>query len=400
MSKDELPILTQEALLGEQGMDAVKALSPKLGFHFRDVTKGDFGIDAFVELFEPAADSGHYHMTGRLIALQIKCGKTIARSSGDVWRIYCSTANVNYWWRHSLPVILVYCDPATNSCYWVRIDDRSTRHARTDWVVIIPKTNKLEDAKDALTAIASGGSAVVPRTFPQMFVLPFDEENGLQVTDDEELGVMSAEIVAASSGTSKPEITVDLTSQLLVSAQLDELDAKQTLSINERRQRLMLDEIDSRYQRKKADIVSAIRIMLTHPCIGKAYFGLPGNSVQGQALRRLVNSYTINALRGRSGLSIDVFPSIAKTEPIIRIELDEHERQALNQKAGITDLDVQLVAWWGFTAVDLTRDVFVAKLLPMVAKTFLSLSQHRDQSVDEVIEDIGVPIECWVIGRS
>jgi hypothetical protein len=81
---NNLPILTRASLLGEQGMDIVKALAPRLGFYFRDVTKGDFGIDALFELFEATAEPDKHLMTGRMIAVQIKCGETrlLAISSG------------------------------------------------------------------------------------------------------------------------------------------------------------------------------------------------------------------------------------------------------------------------------------------------------------------------------
>jgi hypothetical protein len=287
---DNLPILTRASLLGEQGMDIVKALAPRLGFYFRDVTKGDFGIDALVELFESSAEPDKHLMTGRMIALQIKCGEKIARTSGDTWRVYCSDANVNYWRRHSLPVILVYCDPKTNECYWTQIDERSTRRSRANWVVTIPKASKLEDAKEALVAIASAAPATTARAFPCMFTLPFDEQRGLQISDDDELGILCAEIVAAASRGHHPEIAIEITTQPWVSAKLDELDAKPTLSIAERKERVTLDEIDRRYERKKADIADAVLLMLTHPGVGQAYFGGQGDATQGQALRRLVDS--------------------------------------------------------------------------------------------------------------
>lgn len=395
-----LPVLTGASLLGEQGMDAVKALAPRLGFLFRDMTKGDFGIDALVELFEPTAEPNKHLMTGRMIAVQIKCGEKIARLSDSTWRIYCSDANVNYWRRHSLPVILVYCDPTTNACYWTQIGENSLRRVGANWAVNIPQANKLEDAKQELTAIASAEPRVTPRTFPRTFTLPFDEQAGLQISDDEELGLLCAEIVAAASGEYRPEIAVEITDQPWVSAKLDEFETKPLLSIEERRQRVMINEIDRRYECKKKQICEAIRLMLTHSWLGRPYFGGQGDMIQGRALRRLVDSFTIGSSREPSALMIDVFPSLARQEPVIRISLEEREKDAFLEEADITDLEVQLVSHWGFTALDLPHEIFISKLLPQLARTLVLLADHSGTSIDELIEDIGVPIQAWVIGRS
>jgi hypothetical protein len=97
---------------------------------------------------------------------------------------------------------------------------------------------------------------------------------------------------------------------------------------------------------------------------------------------------------------IDVFPSPARQEPVIRVYLNEPEKRALVDKAKITDLEVQLVSYWGFMALDLPREVFVANLLPQLTGTLVLLARRREISIDELIDNIGVPIEAWVIGRS
>ena len=144
------------------------------------------------------------------------------------------------------------------------------------------KASKLEDAKAALVALAAAEPATTARAFPRMFTLPFDEQKGLQISDDEELGILCAEIVAAASRGHHPEIAIEITTQPWVSAKLDKLDAKQTLSIAERKERVTLDEIDRRYERKKVDIANAVLLTLAHPRVGQAYFGGQGDATQGR----------------------------------------------------------------------------------------------------------------------
>lgn len=69
---EPLPIASAEDGLGDQGMRIVdRIVSEDLGWVFRDQTRKDYGIDALIEL----AHSDR-RVTGRMIAAQIKCGKS------------------------------------------------------------------------------------------------------------------------------------------------------------------------------------------------------------------------------------------------------------------------------------------------------------------------------------
>ena len=121
-----LPIASNEDQLGDQGVRTVdRIVSEDLGWVFRDQTRKDYGIDALIEL----AHSDR-RVTGRMVAAQIKCGKSWfaePTSDGSGWTYRGELRHLNYWLGHSLPVILVLCDPDTGDCYFTHVAERLSR---------------------------------------------------------------------------------------------------------------------------------------------------------------------------------------------------------------------------------------------------------------------------------
>lgn len=398
--KHDMPVVTDTALLGEQGMVAVQKLAPQLGFLFRDTTKSDYGIDAFVELIEATSDPTVSYATGRLLAVQVKCGETVAREHSDSYRLYCTPANVNYWKRHSLPVVVIYCDPQTGACFWVQVADHHLRFARVNWVLTIPKANKLEDAKAALTRLCELKSPAIITRLPDEFLFTFDEGLGVLNYSDEELGLMCGEIVGCARRGGNPTITIEVTTQALVTAKLDDLDTKPTLTLEERKDRIGYDEIERRHEQKKADIASCVLMLLTNQQVAEPYFGGQDHESQGRALRRLFSRYTNNQPARVGVLSVDIFPSQSCTEPCIKVLLDQGEVDELQKHPEISDLNTQMVSWWGFIAADLPHKVLVEKFLPELVYVLQIYAKRSHKTAAEFLQEIAVPLQAWPIGRS
>ena len=395
-----MPVVKHTALLGEKGMVAVQRLAPRLGFLFRDTTKSDYGIDAFFELTEATNDPTVSYATGRLLAVQVKCGETVAREHPDSYRLYCTPANVNYWKRHSLPVVVIYCDSRTEECFWVQVTEQHLRFSRVNWVLTIPKNNRLENAKAALTVLSKLKPSTMITRLPNEFLFTFDEQQGVQNYSDEDLGLMCGEIVGCARRGGNPTISVEVTTQLFVAAKLDELDAKSTLTSEERKNRLLYGEIEHRYDQKRADIAVCALMLLTNPQVAEPYFGGHDYESQGRALRRLFSRYTINRQEEKFTLSVDVFPSQSHPEPCIRLLLDQGEVDELQEHPEILDSKIQLVAWWGFTAIDLPRRIWVEKFLPELVYVLQIYAKRANKTAAEFLEGLNVPLEAWLIGRS
>lgn len=112
--------------------------------------ENDYGIDAFVE------EVINNKVTGRMIGLQIKTGKSyVKRNSNDEIVYSGDLKHLNYWTNHSLPIILVLCDPDTGICYWKLIIEEDIKKTQKGWTLKIETSSQLSlDSINDLKEIA------------------------------------------------------------------------------------------------------------------------------------------------------------------------------------------------------------------------------------------------------
>ena len=120
---------SQSNIAGQAGVHAIgKIFSEEFGWIFRDQPVGDFGIDAHVEVCKSGRP------TGRLIALQIKYGESYLKHKTKDGFLYRGVdSHLEYWTKHSLPVILVLCDPVQNISYWESISHEKIQRTSKGW---------------------------------------------------------------------------------------------------------------------------------------------------------------------------------------------------------------------------------------------------------------------------
>ncbi|HDX9635625.1 TPA: DUF4365 domain-containing protein [Bacillus cereus] len=93
--------------------------------------------------------------TGRLIAVQIKCGLSFFNEQNDEGFIYRGELKHYYYWiNHSLPVLLIICHPATKESYWVHVTKANSKLLSKSWKITIPFNQRLEsESKSELKRI-------------------------------------------------------------------------------------------------------------------------------------------------------------------------------------------------------------------------------------------------------
>jgi hypothetical protein len=126
------------------------AIGDKLGWIFREQTRTDLGIDAQTEVVQDGTG------TGRLLALQIKCGPSWFDEEVDGGWIYRGEQkHLAYWTRHSLPVLVCLCDPETDSVYWVQITESNATRTEMGWKAVVPRAQLLDEgAVETLIRVA------------------------------------------------------------------------------------------------------------------------------------------------------------------------------------------------------------------------------------------------------
>lgn len=118
------------------GVALVQAVTvTNLKWLFREQSVSDFGIDAHVEVV------ANGRATGRLLALQIRSGESYFRGAtpqGFVFRD--STAHLEYWLNHSLPVLIVICRATSQEAYWQVISHHTVERTEGGWKTLVPHT--------------------------------------------------------------------------------------------------------------------------------------------------------------------------------------------------------------------------------------------------------------------
>ena len=137
---------------GDMGVGLVRYLCGRMGHIFRELPTQDHGIDAVIEI---ADESGGH--TGRLIAVQIKCGESFwgATEDSPMW-LDMDHRQSKYWEHHILPVIAVICHPYDRRCVWKVITGSDRVEAGEKLKVAIDRGQLFnDDAREKLKAVAS-----------------------------------------------------------------------------------------------------------------------------------------------------------------------------------------------------------------------------------------------------
>jgi hypothetical protein len=138
------------------GVNAVERIFIKeLGWIFREQTVADWGIDAQVEVANDSRPSG------RLLALQIKSGKSFFQKKKGNIVFHGKRRHLEYWISHSLPVLVVLHNPETNETFWQRVNYEDVKYQDYEnWSIEIPRENILDaHARDRLERGVSDISA-------------------------------------------------------------------------------------------------------------------------------------------------------------------------------------------------------------------------------------------------
>ncbi|MGY5766687.1 DUF4365 domain-containing protein [Brachybacterium sp. DNPG3] len=135
------------------------AVQKELNWVFREQPTDDFGIDAQIEVVQENV------ATGRLLALQIKGGKSwFAENASGGWWFRLDPDHYDYWTRHSLPVVVILYNPQTRQCHWQLVTEENVeRGPQSGLKLLVPEVNVLDAS--AMTALrsASDGAPYILR---------------------------------------------------------------------------------------------------------------------------------------------------------------------------------------------------------------------------------------------
>jgi hypothetical protein len=135
-----LPLLSHAAATGDRGRRIVdEIVHDELDWVFRETTRHDFGIDGHIEVIDENRKA-----TGRILAVQIKCGESFFKETSADGVVYRGEQeHLNYWLQLSLPVVLILCDPKSRKAYWTPITLANIERTKDGWKTVVPFLNRL-----------------------------------------------------------------------------------------------------------------------------------------------------------------------------------------------------------------------------------------------------------------
>lgn len=145
------PQFTPNARKGERGVDVVsRVVNEQFKWLFkRNHQEHDFGIDGQVEV---VTDEGA--VTGQMLAVQIKYGQSFFAEKNKWGYVYRGELkHFNYLSNYPIPAIIIICNPADETSYWVRFIPEHAEVAEAGWKLTVPFENRFHEAKSALHAI-------------------------------------------------------------------------------------------------------------------------------------------------------------------------------------------------------------------------------------------------------
>lgn len=148
------PVVTDESEFGAMGVRIVDTIVHDALHHlFRPRERRDLGIDGEIELVDESDEKRRG--TGRLIAVQIKCGLSFfSEIDGDSYVYRGESKHLEYWSDFSLPVLIIICHPYTKEAYWSEFSHVAAERLDKGWKMSIPRRNRLQDASLELERIA------------------------------------------------------------------------------------------------------------------------------------------------------------------------------------------------------------------------------------------------------
>ena len=130
----ELPKYVDTSRTERIGVNKAALILSQMGLIFRETSNSDIGIDGQIEEVDENCNA-----TGRVMAVQIKSGKSYLHEKDDGWRFYVDEAHKNYWRLFPIPVMLLVHNTEDSNIYF--LDAKYALNSTGE--IVIPQKNIL-----------------------------------------------------------------------------------------------------------------------------------------------------------------------------------------------------------------------------------------------------------------
>jgi hypothetical protein len=155
---------TYGARKGDAGIALIHRLMSQMGFRWQASGATEVGIDGHIELFDPGTGDA---LSAWLLA-QSKARAAFPSETDQGFHFICSEADVTYWNRQPLPVILICSHPDTGEAWWRHVQEafRDPQALRLRRVEFDKRRDRLDDS--AATPLIQLAMTSAPRAWAPM----------------------------------------------------------------------------------------------------------------------------------------------------------------------------------------------------------------------------------------
>lgn len=378
--KMRLPIVKHSDDLGVLGVNLVNDQITDMGHIFRENTNRDFGVDGQIEIV--IESSGERNASGRLIAVQIKCGDSFfSRDDGNNWVNYFSERHANYWESFSIPVILIICDPQSRQCYWNLVDEKSLIRTKEGAKILVPKDNVLKGSQKNLENISYNENNNDIIHDKNKFIFSLNEHYELDMSSDE-LEVFCGEIYHACMNRKNILFDVDFENEAILINEVDKIRSGGNVTVEMRRRLLELEQIHMWFLDKRNMIIQGLNILFNEGFFSGFFISDNNYTDLAKVVNGFIHHYIYERVSSRKNicLTLDVFPNKKHTDLLVKIDLDKEEAESFLLKID-TKGSIEPLRYRGYNFLDLNHAIIIERGIP-AALTYI-VYYLRNKKIDK-----------------
>ncbi len=349
----------------------------------------DFGIDGVIELVSEGSDK---QASGRQVGVQVKRGLSIIRRTRYGRTLYCTEQHANYWLGHSLPIIVVQCEPVTNRLRWQHVNANTLRRTSKGFAIDLPEDSDLCAALVALQALAgAGNSPICPSG--EFLLVPYSFEVGVQI-DNEELGLAALALSRSALRGDTFSISVEIEGEAELIASIDAIRDVAAPNSEQRRDAIIRLDILDRYRKHARTLERALILLLTQPSIAEQ-FGYQDQLVAA-AFRRTAAPLSSHRLPGEIGLQ--AWPGYHLERLVVGFDVPSSALEEFYERGSMNRQLIKMGSAGGVIISDLGHEVVTTRFLPVLVHRLLDFADANDMQDHDVLACIEAYPTNWLVG--
>ncbi|ESX49393.1 hypothetical protein X762_10925 [Mesorhizobium sp. LSHC426A00] len=388
--KRKLPKLGDHATSGQLGEASVEVAVLELGQLYERRSGLDFGVDGVIEL---VTDGSVKQASGRQVAVQVKRGLSIVVPTRYGRTLYCTEQHANYWLGHSLPVIVVHCEPETNRLRWQHVSSDTLRHTANGYAIDLPEQSDLHTALESLRLIARTRSSAAIAAKETLRLL-YSLEKGVLAPEDE-LGLTALAFSRAALRGETCEIEIQIDGEADLIGSIDAIADVSSPTPEQIKQAIVRKDILANYRKTASRLRRVLMLLLAEPTISTE-FGYQ-DDLLAEAIRFAAPPFAAQQ-NARGDTYLQAWPGPYLQNPVVGFfapagsledfyARDPHNRSLLS-----------MGNLGGVTVGELGNRVVVTRFLPTLARVLVSFADMNGLQDNAVMEKIGLPPTLWLTG--